>query len=162
MVEVNPTGFRTGVMTGWKSRWYLEARVCRPPGRRQEDRDFVEAGSGWQADVPMIAKIEIERTRDEVGIVLFSLASVLIGRKGERVRGTRTELQNLTGRRINMQIEEINRPELVAQLVAEDICEQLQKPSQLSPHDEADDGTDDGGRLAQGNQDSVGRAAWRG
>jgi len=77
---------------------------------------------------PMIAKIEIERTRDEVKVVLHSARpGVLIGRKGERVEELQKELQNLTGRRINIKIEEINRPEVVAQLVAEDIAEQLSK-----------------------------------
>ena len=52
---------------------------------------------------------------------------MLIGRKGERVEELQNELQNLTGRRINIKIEEINRPEIVAQLVAEDIAEQLVK-----------------------------------
>ena len=52
---------------------------------------------------------------------------VLIGRKGERVEELQNELQNLVGRRINIKIEEITRPEIVAQLVAEDIAEQLCK-----------------------------------
>ncbi len=77
---------------------------------------------------PMIAKIEIERTRDEVKVILYSARpGVLIGRKGERVEELQNELQNLIGRRINIKIEEIARPEIVAQLVAEDIAEQLAK-----------------------------------
>ena len=79
---------------------------------------------------PSIAKIEIERTRDEVKVILFSARpGVLIGRKGERVEELQKELQQKTGRRINIKIEEMNRPEIVAQLVAEDIVEQLEKRS---------------------------------
>ncbi|MGI6414670.1 MAG: 30S ribosomal protein S3 [Thermoguttaceae bacterium] len=129
--KVNPTGFRTGVMTGWKSRWYASKREFADLlVEDKKIRDFVKKrkDQGGKPMYPMIAKIEIERTRDEVKVVLFSARpGVLIGRKGERVEELQTELQNLTGRRINIKIEEINRPELVAQLVAEDICEQLQK-----------------------------------
>ncbi len=129
--KVNPTGFRTGVMVGWKSRWYASKREFADLlVEDQKVRNFIKKRKdrGGRPMYPMIAKIEIERTRDEVKVVLHSARpGVLIGRKGERVEELQTELQNLTGRRINIKIEEINRPELVAQLVAEDICEQLQK-----------------------------------
>jgi small subunit ribosomal protein S3 len=131
--KVNPTGYRTGIMIGWKSRWYaskkefaellVEDRKIRRFIKKRKDR-------GGKPMYPMIAKIEIERTRDEVKVVLHSARpGVLIGRKGERVEELQHELQNLTGRRINIKIEEINRPELVAQLVAEDVAEQLSRRS---------------------------------
>ena len=61
-------------------------------------------------------------------VILFpARPGVIIGRKGEEVEELQNELQDLTGRRINIKIEEINRPEIVAQLVAEDIAEQLAK-----------------------------------
>ena len=61
-------------------------------------------------------------------MILFSARpGILIGRKGERVEELQKELQDKTGRRINIKIEELNRPELVAQLVSEDIAEQLIK-----------------------------------
>ena len=129
--KVNPVGFRTGIMIGWKSRWYaskrefadllIEDHKIRGFVKKRKDR-------GGKAMYPMIAKIEIERTRDEVKVALFSARpGVLIGRKGERVEELQGELQKLTGRRINIKIEEIGRPEIVAQLVAEDIAEQLGK-----------------------------------
>jgi small subunit ribosomal protein S3 len=129
--KVNPTGFRTGIMTGWKSRWYaskqefaellVEDRKIRSFIKHRKDR-------GGKPMYPMIAKIEIERTRDEVKVILHSARpGVLIGRKGERVEELQNELQNMTGRRINLKIEEVGRPEVVAQLVAEDIAEQLAK-----------------------------------
>ena len=129
--KVNPTGFRTGIMTGWKSRWYASKReFAELLVEDRRIRDFVKKrrDRGGKPMYPMIAKIEIERTRDEVKVVLHSARpGVLIGRKGERVEELQKELQNLTGRRINIKIEEINRPEVVAQLVAEDIAEQLSK-----------------------------------
>ena len=130
--KVNPIGFRTGIMIGWKSRWYASKQeFAELLVEDQKIRDFVKTrkeGKTGKAMYPAIAKIEIERTRDEVKVILFSARpGVLIGRKGERVEELQKELQAKTGRRINIKIEEINRPEIVAQLVAEDIVEQLEK-----------------------------------
>lgn len=129
--KVNPTGFRTGIMIGWKSRWYaskqeyasllVEDYKIRQFIKRRMDR-------GGKPMYPAVSKVEIERTRDEVKVILFSARpGILIGRKGERVEELQKDLQNLTGRRINIKIEEVGRPELVAQLVAQDISEQLGK-----------------------------------
>jgi small subunit ribosomal protein S3 len=129
--KVNPIGFRTGVMVGWKSRWYASKQeFATLLIEDKKIRDFIKNRKDrfGKPMYPTIAKVEIERTRDEVKVMLFSARpGVLIGRKGERVEELQNELQNLTGRRINIKIEEINRPEIVAQLVAEDISEQLVK-----------------------------------
>ena len=129
--KVNPVGFRTGIMTGWKSRWYASKQeFAELLVEDKKIRDFIKKRKdrAGRAMYPMIAKIEIERTRDEVKVVLFSARpGVLIGRKGERVEELQNELQAQVGRRINIKIEEITRPEVVAQLVAEDIAEQLGK-----------------------------------
>ena len=129
--KVNPIGFRTGIMCGWKSRWYASKREFADLlVEDQKIRHYVKGRKDKFGKVlyPAIAKIEIERTRDEVKVVLFSARpGLLIGRKGERVEELQKELQEKTGRRINIKIEEINRPEIVAQLVAEDIVEQLEK-----------------------------------
>jgi len=131
--KVNPTGFRTGIMVGWKSRWYASKReFAALLVEDQKIRRYITERKDrfGKRLYPAVAKVEIERTRDEVKVVLFSARpGILIGRKGERVEELQAELQNLTGRRINITIEEINRPELVAQLVAEDIAEQLMKRS---------------------------------
>ncbi|GAB6164800.1 30S ribosomal protein S3 [Thermostilla marina] len=129
--KVNPIAFRTGTMIGWKSRWYASKRDFAD--LLVEDykiREFIKnrKDRSGRPMYPMIAKIEIERTHDEVRVILFSgRPGLLIGRKGERVEELQNELQALTGRRINIKIEEISRPELVAQLVAEDIAEQLSR-----------------------------------
>ena len=129
--KVNPVGFRTGIMTGWKSRWYASKQEFA--GLLVEDQKIRRYIKGRKDKFgkplyPAISKIEIERTRDEVKVVLFSARpGILIGRKGERVEELQNELQEKTGRRINIKIEEVGRPELIAQLVAEDISEQLQK-----------------------------------
>jgi small subunit ribosomal protein S3 len=131
--KVNPVGFRTGIMCGWKSRWYASKQEFSDLlVEDQKIRNYIKKKKDNFGKVvyPAIAKIEIERTRDEVKVVLFSARpGILIGRKGERVEELQKELQEKTGRRINLKIEEINRPEIVAQLVAEDIVEQLEKRS---------------------------------
>jgi len=123
--KVNPIGFRTGIMLGWKSRWYASKKEFAD--LLIEDfkiRKFVHAKYKF-AGIP---KVEIERTRDEVKVILHAARpGVIIGRKGQEVEQLQDELQTLVGRRINIKIEEVGRPELQAQLVAEDIGEQLSK-----------------------------------
>jgi small subunit ribosomal protein S3 len=123
--KVNPVAFRTGVMVGWKSRWYAAKKEFGD--LLLEDfklRKYIKEKFKSAA----IPKVEIERTRDEVKVVLFSARpGVIIGRKGQEVERLQAELQALVGRRINIKIEEVQRPEIQAQLVAEDIAEQLSK-----------------------------------
>ena len=123
--KVRPTGFRVGVMEDWASRWY--ATKAEVPDLVVEDemlRRFVKKKYQF-AGIP---KIEIERTRDEVKVILHvARPGIIIGRKGQEVDLLRDQLQELTGRRININIQEVNRPELEAQLVAENIAEQLEK-----------------------------------
>jgi small subunit ribosomal protein S3 len=123
--KVNPIGFRTGIMLGWKSRWYASKKEFADLlVEDQKIRKFIHDKYKF-AGIP---KVEIERTRDEVKVVLHAARpGVIIGRKGQEVETLQDELQTLVGRRINIKIEEIGRPELQAQLVAEDIGEQLSK-----------------------------------
>ena len=123
--KVNPTGFRTGIMVGWKSRWYASKKEFGNLIIEDKKlRDFIKDKYRF-AGIP---KIEIERTRDEVKVILHTARpGIIIGRKGQEVEKLQSELQELVGRRINIKIEEIARPEIQAQLVAEDIAEQLSK-----------------------------------
>ncbi|MEE3219288.1 MAG: 30S ribosomal protein S3 [Planctomycetota bacterium] len=125
--KVNPTGFRTGIMEGWKSRWYASKQdFAELLVEDHKIRGFVKA-KYRHAGIP---KVEIERTRDEVKVILHSARpGIIIGRKGQEVERLQGEVQDLIGRRVNIKIEEIGRAELYAQLVAEDIAEQLQKRS---------------------------------
>ena len=123
--KVHPTGFRVGIMEDWRSRWYASKHEF--PDLLVEDfkiRKFIKAKYSY-AGIP---KVEIERTRDAVTVRLFTARpGVIIGRKGEQVEKITEELQTLTGRRIDIKIEEVTRPEIDAQLVSEDIAEQLEK-----------------------------------
>ena len=128
--KVNPIGFRTGVMLGWKSRWYASKQdfadlLIEDHKIRKFIKNHPKKSQYKQAGID---RIEIERTRDEVKVVLHvARPGLIIGKKGQEIEILQEELQNLTGRRINLKIEEISRPEIQAQLVAEDIAEQLQK-----------------------------------
>ena len=123
--KVNPIGFRTGIMEDWKSRWYASKKEFGDLLLEdQKIRTYVTSKYRF-AGIP---KVEIERTRDEVKVVLHAARpGVIIGRKGQQVEQMQDELQQLVGRRINIKSEEIARPELQAHLVAEDIAERLGK-----------------------------------
>ena len=123
--KVNPIGFRTGITEPWKSRWYASKKDFRE--LLLEDfrmRKFLKTKYRAAA----IPKVEIERTRDEVKVILHSARpGVIIGRKGQEVDRLQSELQELIGRRVNLKVEEVSRPEIMAQLISEDIADQLTK-----------------------------------
>ncbi len=125
--KVRPTGFRVGIMEDWRSRWYASKHEFAD--LLVEDfkiRAFIKKKYGF-AGIP---KIEIERTRDAVTVLLSTARpGVIIGRKGAEVEVLQKDLQELTGRRIEIKIVEVARPEIDAQLISEDIAEQLQKRS---------------------------------
>jgi len=125
--KIRPTGFRVGIMEDWRSRWYASKHEFKD--LLVEDfkiRKFIKSKYNY-AGIP---KVEIERTRDAVKVILFTARpGIIIGRKGSEVERIQEELQNLTGRRIDIKIEEVTRPEIDAQLISEDIAEQLKKRS---------------------------------
>jgi small subunit ribosomal protein S3 len=123
--KVRPTGFRTGIMCDWKSRWYAS---------KQDFSDLLVEDQKIRAYVRRryarsgISRIEIERTREKVVVFIFSArVGMIIGKKGQEVDKLTKDLEDLTHRHIEVKTMEVNRPETVAQLVAEDIAEQLEK-----------------------------------
>jgi small subunit ribosomal protein S3 len=114
-------------MEDWRSRWYASKHEFAD--LLIEDfkiRAFIKKKYGF-AGIP---KIEIERTRDAVTVLLSTARpGVIIGRKGAEVENLQKELQTQTGRKIEIKIVEVARPEIDAQLISEDIAEQLQKRS---------------------------------
>jgi small subunit ribosomal protein S3 len=128
--KVHPIGFRTGNMQPHKSRWYASKKEFA--NLLLEDykiRNFIKNHpSKTQYRSAGIDRIEIERTRDEVKVMLHvARPGLIIGKKGQEVELLQEELQNLTGRRVNLKVEEIARPEIMAQLISEDISQQLSK-----------------------------------
>jgi small subunit ribosomal protein S3 len=123
--KVRPTGFRVGIMTDWQSTWYASKKDFSD--LLVEDvriRKFIKSKySGSQ-----ISKIKIHRTREKVVIFIYSArVGVIIGKKGQEIDKLTQEMERQTGRHVEIKTMEINRPEVDAQLVAEDIAEQLQK-----------------------------------
>jgi small subunit ribosomal protein S3 len=123
--KVNPVGFRTGITEPWKSRWYAAKKDFRD--LLLEDfkvRRYLKTKHRAAA----IPKVEIERTRDEVKVIVHSARpGVILGRKGQEADRLQEELQELLGRKVNLKVEEVSRPEIMAQLIAEDISDQLTK-----------------------------------
>ncbi len=130
--KVNPIGFRTGIMIGWKSRWYASkqdfaALLIEDQRIRSFIQDHPKKSQYRQAGID---RVEIERTRDEVKVFLFAARpGLIIGKKGQEIELLQTELQDLIGRRVNLKIEEVGRPELQAKIVAMDIADQLSRRS---------------------------------
>ena len=123
--KVHPIGFRIGITEFWRSRWYAPKRTYGPLLVEDEKiRQFIKKNYGFAA----ISKIEIERTREEVKVILHSARpGLIIGRKGAEVDRLREQLEDLTGRRITVSIVEVVKAELSAQLVAENVAQQLEK-----------------------------------
>ena len=123
--KVRPTGFRVGITEGWRSRWYATKKECGD--LLIEDfkiRKFIKG----KYEFAQIPRIEIERTRDQVVVHLFTARpGIIIGRKGQEVDRLKAELEDLTGRRMDLKIVEVNNPQRSATLVAQDIAQQLAK-----------------------------------
>lgn len=123
--KVNPEGFRLGIVKNWKSRWYDEKEYAL---RVQEDlkiRNFIKE----KFKRANISKIMIERAVNKVRVNIFAARpGIIIGRKGEAIEKTREELERLiTDGKIFLNVEEINQPDLDAQLVAERMAFQLER-----------------------------------
>ena len=123
--KVNPEGFRLGIVKNWKSRWYEEKDYAL---RLQEDlkiRNFIKE----KFKRANISKIMIERAVNKVRVKIFAARpGIIIGRKGEAIEKTREELERLIiDGKIFLNVEEINKPDLDAQLVAERMAFQLER-----------------------------------
>lgn len=123
--KTRPTGFRVGITEPWRSRWYANKKEFGE--LLVEDkrlRDYVKSKNKAAG----ISQIIIERTRDNVVVHLHtSRPGVLIGQKGQNVDRIKAELEDLTGRRMDVKIVELGSPLRSAILVAEDIAQQLEK-----------------------------------
>ena len=129
--KIHPNGFRVGITEGWNSRWFAPKKLFGELlVEDQKIRAYVDKKLNRQAPYAAIAKVEIERTRDELKVVLHTARpGVVIGPKGAEVDKLRNQLEDLTGRKVKVEIAEIGRPDLNGQLMAESIAEQLKKRS---------------------------------
>ena len=122
--KVNPHGLRVGVIKDWDSRWYAEADFADNLVEDHKIRTFLKKKL-YSAGV---SKIEIERASDRIKIIVHTAKpGVVIGKKGEDIEVLKAELQKLMGGPVHVNIEEIRRPDLDAQLIADSITQQLEK-----------------------------------
>ena len=116
--KVNPHGLRVGVIKDWDSRWYADAEYADYLVEDYNIRKFLKKKL-YSAGV---SKIEIERASDRVKVILYTV----IGKGGAEIEVTKKELSKLTDKKVLVDIKEIKRPDRDAQLVAENIAQQLE------------------------------------
>ena len=121
--KVNPHGIRVGVIKDWDSKWYADAEFSDYLVEDYNIRKFLKKKL-FSAGV---AKIEIERAADKVKVTVFTAKpGVVIGKGGQEIEITKQELAKMTGKNVLVDIKEIKRPDKDAQLVAENIAQQLE------------------------------------
>jgi small subunit ribosomal protein S3 len=125
--KVNPHGFRLGITTEHKSRWFADSTKVGQRYRDYVKEDVaIRALMGKGMDRAGIARVEIERTRDRVRVDIHTARpGIVIGRRGAEADRLRGELEKLTGKQVQLNILEVKNPEVEAQLVAQGIAEQL-------------------------------------
>ncbi|MDD4111626.1 MAG: 30S ribosomal protein S3 [Herbinix sp.] len=121
--KVNPHGLRVGIINDWDSRWYAESDFADNLVEDYKIRTYIK-DKLYSAGV---SKIEIERASDRLKIIIYtSKPGVVIGRGGSEIEKLKIEIQKRTSKKLNLEIKEIKRPDIDAQLVAENIASQLQ------------------------------------
>src|SRR5687767_15429667 len=123
--KINPIGFRLALNRNWSSKWYANSKNF--PGMLLEDlkvREFLKKKLAHAA----VSKVIIERPTKNARITVHSARpGVVIGKKGEDIEALKSELQKMLGVPVHVNIEEVRKPEVDAQLIADSISQQLQK-----------------------------------
>jgi len=122
--KVNPYGFRLGITTDWKSRWFEERHYKDFVVEDWKIRDYLMK----QLEAAAVSRIEVERTRDRLRVDIHTARpGIVIGRRGAEADRLKKHLEEITGlqNRIQLNIQEIKQPELDAALIAQGICDQL-------------------------------------
>ncbi len=121
--KVNPHGLRVGIIKDWDTKWYAEKDFADYLIEDVNIRKFIKKklyASG-------VSKIAIERTAGRIKISVYTAKpGIVIGKNGQAIEELKNELQKMTAQKVAVNIEEIKRPELDAQLVAENIALQLE------------------------------------
>lgn len=122
--KVNPKGLRVGIIRDWEGRWFADKNYGDLLHEDLKVRTFVKKKLA-QAGVP---KVEIERAANRIKVSVHAAKpGIVIGRGGAEVENLRKQLEGLTGKQVAVNIVEIKKPELDAQLVAESVAQQLEK-----------------------------------
>jgi small subunit ribosomal protein S3 len=122
--KVNPISFRLGVIKTWDSKWYAKAGYAKLLHEDLKLRDFLKKRLHHSG----VSKIEIERAANKAKINIFTARpGLIIGKKGSEVETLKKDLAKLTDKEIFLNIQEVRKPELDAQLVAESVALQLER-----------------------------------
>lgn len=122
--KVHPIGFRLGITKDWQSRWYADKHYTE---MLQEDLRIRNVVASKYKDDD-IARVEIERASNQVTVTVHtSRPGIVIGRGGQRVDETRTLLEQIAGKRVRLNIQEVSQPEMDAYLVARSIAQQMER-----------------------------------
>ena len=117
--KVYPTGFRLGITENWRSRWFAEKDYAKTLGNDLEIRKFLAKRLSRAA----VSRVEIERAGDKVKVIILTARpGIVIGKKGAEIDGLRSELEKVAGvakGQLSVDVIEIKRPELDANLVAQ-------------------------------------------
>ena len=123
--KIHPIGFRLAVTKNWGSRWYANSKDF--PGMLHEDikvREYLKRKLAHAS----VGRVLIERPAKNARVTIYSARpGVVIGKKGEDIEQLRTDLQRIMGVPVHVSIEEIRKPEIDAQLIADSIAQQLEK-----------------------------------
>lgn len=121
--KVNPVGLRVGIIKDWESKWYAEKDYADLLHEDIKIREYISTRLKDSA----VSKVEIERAASRVNITVHTAKpGMVIGKGGSEVEALRKALNNLTGKRVHINIIEIKRADLDAKLVAENIARQLE------------------------------------
>jgi len=122
--KVNPIGLRIGIVKTWESRWYADKQYASFIFEDDKIRKFVKKKL-YHAG---ISKIEIERSSKHIRLRIFTARpGIVIGKKGAEIEQLKKELKKLTTQEIFIDIQEVRKPEIDAQLVAENVSSQLER-----------------------------------
>jgi small subunit ribosomal protein S3 len=123
--KVHPIGYRLGVIKPWSARWFAKDKNFSE--YLNQDLEIRKMMAGY-SDKAGVSQVEIERFPSKIKVIVHTAKpGILIGRKGENVKKVRSDLETLTGKKIDLDIKEIKNPDLDAYLVAVNIAGQLER-----------------------------------
>ena len=124
--KVHPTGFRLGTTEEWRSRWYADKDYAAKLGNDLAIRKFLRK----RLERAALSRVDIERAGDKVKVTIYTARpGIVIGKKGSEIDNLRADLEKVAGAakgNVNIDVVEVKRPELDAELVAQSIAEQLE------------------------------------
>ena len=121
--KVQPTGFRLGITEEWRSRWYADKNYAENLGNDLAIREYLNK----RLEKAALSRVDIERAGDKIKVIVTTARpGVVIGKKGAEIDALRKKLEKIANGPVNIEVVEVKRPELDANLVAQSVAEQLE------------------------------------